>query len=86
MDSSAELIGRVRGYLDNQLSHGELSEWLLEHADYFLMKPENACEVQLWSRALNLLCLLNDKAIDELLVRQEIESLLARHQAVAGIV
>ena len=47
------------------------------------MEPEKAFEVQLWSRALNLLCLLNDKAIDETLVRREIEALLASHQTVA---
>ncbi len=83
MDPSGELIGRVRGYLDSRLSHGELSAWLLEYADHFLMEPEKAFEVQLWSRALNLLCLLNDKAIDETLVRREIEALLASHQTVA---
>ncbi len=83
MDPSAELLGRVRGYLDGQLSHSELSEWLLEYADHFLMEPKDAFEVRLWSHALNLLCLLNDKAIAETLVRQEIESLLATHQAIA---
>ena len=83
MDPSGELLRRVRGYLDDQLSHGELAEWLLEFADHFLAEPEDAFEVQLWSRALNLLCLLNDEAIAEALVRQEIESLLASQQAVA---
>ncbi len=73
----------MRGYLDDQLSHGELAEWLLEYADHFLAEPEDAFEVRLWSRALNLLCLLNDKAIAETLVRQEIESLLATRQAIA---
>ena len=73
----------MRGYLDDQLSHGELAEWLLEYADHFLAEPEDAFEVRLWSRALNLLCLLNDKAIAETLVRQEIESLLAPRQAIA---
>ena len=83
MDPSRELLGRVREYLDDQLSHGELSEWLLECADHFLAEPEDAFEVQLWSHALTPLCLLNDKAIAETLVRQEIESLLATRQAIA---
>lgn len=80
MDPSGELLRRVRGYLDDQLSHGELAEWLLEYADHFLAEPDDAFAVQLWSRALNLLCLLNDEAIAETLVRQEIESLLATPQ------
>ena len=83
MDPSGELLGRVREYVDDQLSHGELAEWLLEYADHFLAVPEDAFEARLWSRTLNLLCLLNDKAIAETLVRQEIESLLATRQAIA---
>ena len=83
MDPSRALLGRVRGYLDDQLSPGELSDWLLEYADHFLAEPEDAFEVRLWSRALNLMCLLNDEAIAETLVRQEIESLLATRQAIA---
>ena len=83
MDPSGELLRRVRGYLDCQLSPGELSEWLLEYADHYLAEPDDAFAVRLWSRALNLLCLLNDEAIAETRVRQEIESLLASQQAVA---
>ena len=82
MDPSQELLGRVRRYLDGKQPHGELSEWLLKYADYFLAEPEKSFEVQLWSRALNLLCLLGDDSIDETIVRQELEALLASRQAV----
>ncbi len=82
MEPSKELLGRVQAYLGNRLAHQELSKWLLEYAAHFLEEPEDAFEVQLWSRSLNLVCLLNDSAIDETLVRHEIQSLLASRQVI----
>ena len=82
MEPSKELFRRIQAYLDSQLAHQELFKWLLEYAAFFLEEPEDAFEVQVWSRALNLLCLLNDSAIEERLVRHEIQSLLASRQVV----
>lgn len=75
MQESKDIFDRIDAYLVEDLSHDELFRWLLEAADLYGEVGQNESGVNLWARALNMLCLLHDGVVEESVVRLELRAL-----------
>ncbi|MCY4436802.1 MAG: hypothetical protein OXE05_05645 [Chloroflexi bacterium] len=75
MQESKDIFDRIDAYLAEDLSHDELFHWLLEAADRYCEVGENALGVNVWARTLNMLCLLQDGAVEESAVQLELQAL-----------
>ena len=75
MQESKDLFDRIDAYLVEDLSNDELFRWLLEAADLYSEVGQNESGVNLWARALNMLCLLHDGVVEESVVRLELRAL-----------
>ena len=81
MQQPRDIFDQIEAYLADDVSHEELFEWLLESADLYGEATESESEVNVWARTLNMLCLLQDSAVGESVVRQELQALAANRPA-----
>ena len=81
MQQPRDIFDQIEAYLADDVSHEELFAWLLDSADDYAEASDSGSEVNVWARTLNMLCLLQDSAVDESVVRQELQALAANRPA-----